>query len=62
MKGVYILGGSRPRKPHQTLVKESGLEVNPKDDPEPTNETIHFSVRVLLSSSPWRCELSGNIA
>lgn len=56
MKGVYILGGSRLRKPHQTLVKESGSEVNSKDHPEPTNETIHFSVRVLLSSSLWRCE------
>lgn len=44
MRGVYILGGLRLRKPHQTLIKENGLEVNPKDNPILTNETIYFTV------------------
>ena len=34
---------------------EDGLKPNKKDAPVPTNETIHYTVRVLLASSFWEC-------
>ena len=54
-RGVFVLGGSRPRKPCQYLMNENGLAINPKAKPEPTNETIHYTVRVLLASGLWEC-------
>ena len=32
-----------------------GLAPNPKDKPVPTNEKIHYTVRVLLASGLWEC-------
>ena len=54
-RGVFVLGGSRPRKPCQCLMSEEGLDINPKYNPVPTNETIHYTVRVLLASGLWEC-------
>ncbi|KAL8787477.1 MAG: hypothetical protein Q9195_007769 [Heterodermia aff. obscurata] len=55
MSGIFLLGGSRPRKPCQYLMCEKGLVRNPKDKPEVTQETIHFTVRILLETTLWTC-------
>jgi hypothetical protein len=55
MRGPFVLGGARARKPRQYLMNDKGLSRNEKSNPVETNETIHFSVRVLLGAGLRTC-------
>ena len=55
MRGLFLLGGSLPRKPGQYLMNNQGPYRNSKIVPVATGETIHFSVRVLLCTGLRSC-------
>ncbi|CZR67961.1 uncharacterized protein PAC_17860 [Phialocephala subalpina] len=54
-RGVFLFAGSQARKPCQYLMSEKGLLRNSKSNPTPTNETIHFTVRILLGTGRRTC-------
>ncbi|KAF2817752.1 uncharacterized protein BDZ99DRAFT_374890 [Mytilinidion resinicola] len=53
--GPFLLGGTKSRKPGQYLMNTHGLYRNPKTVPISTNETIHWTVRVLLGLGLREC-------
>ena len=55
MRGLFLLGGSLPRKPGQYLMNNQGPYRTSKTVPVATGETIHFSVRVLLGTGLRSC-------
>lgn len=55
MRGLFLLGGSLPRKPGQYLMNNQGPYRTAKTVPVATGETIHFSVRVLLGTGLRLC-------
>ena len=55
MRGLFLLGGSLPRKPGQYLMNNKGPYRTSKTVPVATGETIHFSVRVLLGTGLRSC-------
>ncbi|KAE8440705.1 hypothetical protein EG329_006791 [Mollisiaceae sp. DMI_Dod_QoI] len=55
MQGPFVLAGAKSRKPGQYLMNTSGLHKNPKSNPARTDETIHWTVRVLLGQGLRKC-------
>lgn len=60
MRGVFRFGGSKKRRPGRYLITEKGVRKIAKDEPVSTNETIHFSVRVLLGTRSRTCPALAN--